>query len=55
MLPRSANDSIGLKRVYARAQALLARGVPAEAPGAAPADVPVLAGREQALAWVRAE
>jgi len=39
----------------ARAQALLARGVPAEAPGAAPADVPVLAGREQALAWVRAE
>jgi tetratricopeptide (TPR) repeat protein/transcriptional regulator with XRE-family HTH domain len=39
----------------ARAQALLARGVPAEALGAAPADVPVLAGREQALAWVRAE
>ena len=39
----------------ARAQALLARGVPAGAPGAAPADVPVLAGREQALAWVRAE
>ena len=39
----------------ARAQALLARGVPAEAPGAAPTDVPVLAGREQALAWVRAE
>src|SRR5580704_2325476 len=39
----------------ARAQALLARGVPAPAPGAAPADVPVLAGREQALAWARAE
>jgi tetratricopeptide (TPR) repeat protein/transcriptional regulator with XRE-family HTH domain len=39
----------------ARAQALLARGVPASAPGVAPADVPVLADREQALAWVRAE
>jgi tetratricopeptide (TPR) repeat protein/transcriptional regulator with XRE-family HTH domain len=39
----------------ARAQALLARGVPAPAPGALPADVPVLAGREQALAWARAE
>jgi tetratricopeptide (TPR) repeat protein/transcriptional regulator with XRE-family HTH domain len=39
----------------ARAQALLARGVPAPAPGAAPAAVPVLAGREQALAWARAE
>ncbi len=39
----------------ARAQALLARGVPAEAPGAAPAAAPVLAGREQALAWARAE
>ena len=39
----------------ARAQALLARGVPAEAPGAASAAVPVLAGREQALAWARAE
>src|SRR5580704_11009295 len=39
----------------ARAQDLLARGVPAPAPGTAPADVPVLAGREQALAWVRAE
>jgi tetratricopeptide (TPR) repeat protein/transcriptional regulator with XRE-family HTH domain len=39
----------------ARAQALLARGVPAPAPGAAPAAVPVLADREQALAWARAE
>ncbi|HEY4463721.1 MAG TPA: tetratricopeptide repeat protein, partial [Streptosporangiaceae bacterium] len=39
----------------ARAQALLARGVPAPAAGAAPAAVPVLAGREQALAWARAE
>ena len=42
----------------ARAQALLARqtrGVPAPAAGAAPADVPVLASREQALAWARAE
>ncbi len=39
----------------ARAQALLARGVPAPAPGAASADVLVLAGREQALAWTRAE
>ena len=42
----------------ARAQALLARqtrGVPAQAVGAAPAEVPVLAGREQALAWARAE
>ena len=43
------------QRVAARAQALLARGVPAPAPGAAPAAVPVLAGREQALAWARAE
>jgi tetratricopeptide (TPR) repeat protein/transcriptional regulator with XRE-family HTH domain len=43
------------QRVAARAQDLLARGVPAPAPGTAPADVPVLAGREQALAWVRAE
>ena len=42
----------------ARAQDLLARqtrGVPAEAADAAPADVPVLADREQALAWARAE
>jgi tetratricopeptide (TPR) repeat protein/transcriptional regulator with XRE-family HTH domain len=42
----------------ARAQALLARqtrGVPAHAVGAAPAEVLVLAGREQALAWARAE
>jgi tetratricopeptide (TPR) repeat protein/transcriptional regulator with XRE-family HTH domain len=39
----------------ARAQALLARGVPAPAPGPVSADVPVLAGREQALAWARAE
>ena len=44
----------------ARAQALLARqtrGAPAPAPaaGTAPADVPVLASREQALAWARAE
>ena len=39
----------------ARAQALLARGVPAPVPGAVPATVPVLAGREQALAWARAE
>jgi tetratricopeptide (TPR) repeat protein/transcriptional regulator with XRE-family HTH domain len=42
----------------ARADALLtrqARGVPAPSAGAAPADVPVLAGREQALAWARAE
>jgi tetratricopeptide (TPR) repeat protein/transcriptional regulator with XRE-family HTH domain len=42
----------------ARAQALLARqtrGVPAQAVGAAPAEVLVLAGREQALAWARAE
>src|SRR5271169_3185355 len=39
----------------ARAQALLARGVPAPAPGPVPAAVPVLAGREQALAWARAE
>ena len=41
----------------ARAQALLTRqtrGVPAPA-GAAPADVPILASREQALAWARAE
>jgi tetratricopeptide (TPR) repeat protein/transcriptional regulator with XRE-family HTH domain len=41
-----------------RAQALLARqarGVPAEAAGAAPAAVPILASREQALAWARAE
>jgi tetratricopeptide (TPR) repeat protein/transcriptional regulator with XRE-family HTH domain len=42
----------------ARAQALLARqarGVPAKAAGAVPAAVPVLADREQALAWARAE
>jgi tetratricopeptide (TPR) repeat protein/transcriptional regulator with XRE-family HTH domain len=42
----------------ARAQDLLARqtrGVPAEAAGAAPAAIPVLASREQALAWARAE
>ena len=39
----------------ARAQALLARDVPAPAPGTASAAVPVLAGREQALAWARAE
>jgi tetratricopeptide (TPR) repeat protein len=42
----------------ARAQALLARqtrGVPAPAAGAAPAAVPVMASREQALAWARAE
>ncbi len=42
----------------ARAQDLLARqtrGVPAEAAGAAPADIPALADREQALAWARAE
>ena len=42
----------------ARAQALLARqtrGIPAQAAGAVPAEVPVLAGREQALAWARAE
>jgi tetratricopeptide (TPR) repeat protein/transcriptional regulator with XRE-family HTH domain len=39
----------------ARAQALLARGVPGPAAGTAPAAVPVLAGREQALAWARAE
>jgi tetratricopeptide (TPR) repeat protein/transcriptional regulator with XRE-family HTH domain len=41
----------------ARAQALLARGVPAPAPAAetVPAAVPVLAGRDQALAWARAE
>jgi tetratricopeptide (TPR) repeat protein len=43
----------------ARAQALLARDVPAPAPapaaGTVPAAVPVLAGREQALAWARAE
>jgi tetratricopeptide (TPR) repeat protein/transcriptional regulator with XRE-family HTH domain len=39
----------------ARAQALLARGVPAPATGAAPTAVPVLAGREQALAWARTE
>ena len=41
-----------------RAQALLARqarGVPAQAAGAAPAAVPILASREQALAWARAE
>ena len=41
-----------------RAQALLARqarGVPAPAAGTVPAAVPVLAGREQALAWARAE
>jgi tetratricopeptide (TPR) repeat protein len=39
----------------ARAQALLARGVPAQPAGAGPGDVPVLASREQALAWARAE
>jgi tetratricopeptide (TPR) repeat protein len=42
----------------ARADALLARQdrpVPAQAAGAIPAAVPVLAGREQALAWARAE
>ena len=42
----------------ARAQDLLARhtrGVPAPPAGTAPAAVPVLAGREQALAWARAE
>jgi tetratricopeptide (TPR) repeat protein/transcriptional regulator with XRE-family HTH domain len=42
----------------ARAQDLLARharGAPAPAAGIAPAAVPVLAGREQALAWARAE
>ena len=42
----------------ARAQDLLARqtrGVPAEAADAAPADIPALADREQALAWARAE
>src|SRR5271168_3626075 len=41
----------------ARAQDLLARDIPAPAPaaGAGPAVVPVLAGREQALAWARAE
>jgi tetratricopeptide (TPR) repeat protein/transcriptional regulator with XRE-family HTH domain len=42
----------------ARAQDLLARqarGVPAPAAGTVPAAVPVLAGREQALAWARAE
>jgi tetratricopeptide (TPR) repeat protein/transcriptional regulator with XRE-family HTH domain len=42
----------------ARAQDLLARqtrGVPAEAASAAPADIPALADREQALAWARAE
>jgi tetratricopeptide (TPR) repeat protein/transcriptional regulator with XRE-family HTH domain len=43
------------QRAAARAQALLARGVPAAAPGAALAAVPVMAGREQALAWVRTE
>src|SRR5271170_6343967 len=43
------------QQAAARAQALLARGVPAPAPGAAPAAVPVLAGRDQALAWARAE
>jgi tetratricopeptide (TPR) repeat protein len=46
------------QQAAARAQALLARqarGVPAQSAGAVPADVPVLAGREQALAWVRAE
>ena len=42
----------------ARAQDLLARqtrGVPAEAADAAPANIPALADREQALAWARAE
>jgi hypothetical protein len=33
----------------------LAIGVPAPTPGPGPAAVPVLAGREQALAWARAE
>ena len=42
----------------ARAQDLLAsqaRGAPAPAAGTVPAVVPVLAGRDQALAWARAE
>jgi tetratricopeptide (TPR) repeat protein/transcriptional regulator with XRE-family HTH domain len=39
----------------ARAQDLLARGAVGPAAGTAPAAVPVLAGREQALAWTRAE
>ena len=42
----------------ARADALIARQVrpaPASADGTVPAAVPVLAGREQALAWARAE
>jgi tetratricopeptide (TPR) repeat protein/transcriptional regulator with XRE-family HTH domain len=46
------------QRAAARAQDLLARqarGVPVPAAGPAPAAVPVLAGREQALAWSRAE
>jgi tetratricopeptide (TPR) repeat protein/transcriptional regulator with XRE-family HTH domain len=41
-----------------RAQALLARqarGVPAQPVGVASADVPILASREQALSWARAE
>jgi hypothetical protein len=46
------------QQAAARAQALLARqarGVPAQSAGAVPAGVPVLAGREQALAWARSE
>ncbi len=46
------------QRSAAHAQDLLARharGGPAPAAGAAPANVPVLASREQALAWTRAE
>jgi transcriptional regulator with XRE-family HTH domain/tetratricopeptide (TPR) repeat protein len=46
------------QQATARAQDLLARqarGVPAPAAGTVPAAVPVLAGREQALAWARAE
>jgi tetratricopeptide (TPR) repeat protein/transcriptional regulator with XRE-family HTH domain len=45
------------QQAAARAQSLLARqtrGVPAPPPGE-PAEVPVLADREQALAWARAE
>jgi tetratricopeptide (TPR) repeat protein/transcriptional regulator with XRE-family HTH domain len=43
------------QQAAARTEALLARGVPALTAGAGPAAVPVLAGREQALAWARAE
>src|SRR5271170_4903412 len=43
------------QQAAARAQDLLARGVPAPAAGTVSAAVPVLAGREQALAWARAE